>query len=137
MAMMALFFAAALVKVWTPAFSFCRLAFPLALAGWLVINCVPVDYLVARNNVDRYLSGASATVSVRYLAYDLSHDALSQLDRLDGSRELAALEGDWWSPGETVDGLLAQRRERAQAECARWQTWSLSAWLAASGGPTP
>ena len=49
MAMMALFFLAALWKIRQPERAFCRVAFPLALAGWLVINCVPVDFLVAKS----------------------------------------------------------------------------------------
>lgn len=59
MGMMAAFLLAAARKVWRPDFRFCRVVFPLALAGWLVINCVPVDYLVAKDQVDRYLSGES------------------------------------------------------------------------------
>ncbi len=138
MGMMALFFLAAARKVQNPAASFCRLAFPLALAGWLAINCVPVDYLVARNQVDRYLDGESPTLSVHYLAYSLSYDALSQLERLDGSRPLSAYEGDWWGRDDTLAALLSQRRASARAECADWRTWSLSACLAARGGdPTP
>ncbi|MFR5405375.1 MAG: DUF4153 domain-containing protein [Oscillibacter sp.] len=43
----------------------------LALAGWLVINCVPVDYLVAKDQVDRYLSGESGVLDAEYLLYDL------------------------------------------------------------------
>lgn len=131
MVMMALFLLAALWKVRRPGFSYCRLAFPLALAGWLVINCVPVDGLVAKNQVDRYLNGDSATVSVHYLAYSLSYDTLSQLERLDSGLSLAALEGDWWGRDETLGDLLEQRRDAARAECADWHTWSLSACLAA------
>ena len=131
MAMMALFFLAALRKVRRPDFGFCRAAFPLALAGWLVINCVPVDFLVAKNQVDRYLVGESATVSVHYLAYSLSYDTLSQLERLDPNRPLSAYEGDWWGADDTLETLLAKRRDAAREECSDWHTWSLSACLAA------
>ena len=130
MVMMAFFLIAALVKCWRPAFSFFRAAFPAALAGWLVINCVPVDYLVAKNQVDRYLEGESSTVSIHYLAYSLSYDTLSELSRLDENQTLASFEGDWWSPGETLGELLDERRADARAECADWRTWSLSAFLA-------
>ena len=132
MGMMALLFLAVLWKTHKPDFRFCRTAFPLALAGWLVINCVPVDYLVAKNQVDRYLDGESTTLSVHYLAYALSYDALSQLERLDGSLPLYTLEGNWWAPGETLGDLLAQRRAAAQRECSDWRSWSLSACLAGS-----
>lgn len=134
MGMMALFFLAALGKVLRPDFAFCKAAFPLALAGWLVLNCIPADYLVAKNQVDRYLDGRSGgAISVHYLAYVLSYDALSQLERLP-DRPLAAYEQDWWDPEETLSQLLALRREAARASCSHWRTWSLSAWLAVSGG---
>ena len=130
MAMMALFFLAALAKAARPDFRFCRLAFPLALAGWLVINCVPADSLVAKNQVDRYLSGETASIDLEYLLYGLSYDTLSQLDRLDGSR----ICRDWSTGGQArLDTLIQRRRDQARAECADWHTWSLSAYLAARG----
>ena len=128
MVMMALFLLASLRKVQRPDFSFCRAAFPLALAGWLVINCVPVDYLVAKNQVDRYLSGESAAIDAEYLLYDLSYDTLSQLERLDGN----LICQDWRNGGQRrLSVLVSQRRAEAAAECADWHTWSLSACLAA------
>ena len=127
MAMMALFLLAALYKTRRPDFSFCRAAFPLALAGWLVINCVPADYLVAKNQVDRYLSGENTTIDAEYLLYDLSYDTLSQLDRLDGN----LICQDWQNGGQRrLAVLISHRRAEAAAECADWHTWSLSAWLA-------
>ena len=127
MAMMALFLLTALYKTRRPDFAFCRAAFPLALAGWLVINCVPADYLVAKNQVDRYLSGESAAIDAEYLLYDLSYDTLSQLDRLDGN----LICRDWRSGGQRrLFSLLADRRAEAAAACSDWHTWSLSAWLA-------
>jgi len=134
MAMMALFFLAGLWKVWRPDFRFCKWAFPLALAGWLVINCVPVDYLVARDQVDRYLSGESPTVSVQYLLYSLSYDTLSQLERLDGERLVSDYTGQaHWRQRETLAEVLRGRRLEARWEAANWRTWSLSACLAAGG----
>ena len=135
MVMMALFLLAGLWKTWRPDFRFCKWAFPLALAGWLVINCVPVDYLVARNQVDRYLSGESPAVSVRYLMYSLSYDTLPQLERLDGERLLSEYGEAEWRRGETLAGALQQRRLDAQWECADWRSWSLSACLAAGRRP--
>jgi len=134
MAMMALFFLTGLRKVWRPDFRFCKWAFPLALAGWLVINCVPVDYLVAKDQVDRYLSGESPTVSVQYLLYDLSYDTISQLERLDGERLISDYTGQAdWRRGEALSEALRGRRLDAQWEAANWRTWSLSACLAAGG----
>lgn len=128
MAMMALFLLTAAWKVRRPDARFLRLAAPLALAGWLVINCVPVDYLVVKDQVDRYLNGASASIDVEYLLYDLSYDALSQLERLDGGM----LRRDWYTGGwRRLDALIAEQRAEAAADCANWRSWSLSACLAA------
>ncbi len=129
MGMMALFLLAGLWKAVKPDFRFCRLAFPLALAGWLAINCVPLDYLVAKNQVDRYLGGESPVVSVSYLANSLSFDTLSQLERLDGEKPASWYEG--YGTGETLAELLARRRGSAAYQCRNWRTWSLSACLAA------
>lgn len=131
MVMMALFLLTAMRKVHRPDFRFCRWAFPLALAGWVALNCIPADYLTAKSQVDRYLAGEATTIDIEYLLYDLSYDTLGQLDRLDGS--LACR--DERTGGQTrLDALLAQRRAAAQAECSNWHTWSLSACLAAMGG---
>lgn len=132
MVMMALFLLTAARKAQKPDFSFCRLAFPLALAGWLVINCIPMDYLVAKNQVDRYLSGESASISILYLTDSLSYDTLSQLERLDGTRFLSNYEEG--SPNITLNTYLSICRDNARAKCADWHTWSLSACLAAGGG---
>ena len=130
MAMMALFFLAALWKIRQPERAFCRVAFPLALAGWLVINCVPVDFLVAKNQVDRLEAGATS-IDVEYLLYDLSYDTLTQLERLDGN----LICYDRSTGGQRhLSALLSQRREEARRECGDWHTWSLSACLAALSG---
>ena len=134
MGMMGAFLLAAAWKVRRPEFRFCRVVFPLALAGWLLIHCVPVDYLVAKDQVDRYLAGESAALDVEYLLYDLSYDTLSQLERLDGNL-ICTAHGDWDTIGTArLSTLLEQRRQDARADCADWRTWSLSAWLAGRGG---
>ena len=127
MVMMALFLLTALWKIRRPDARFLRLAAPLALAGWLVINCVPVDYLVAKDQVDRYLDGTSASIDVEYLLYGLSYDALPQLERLDGGMPC-------YGGSHCLDTLIADRRAEAAADCSDWRSWSLSACLAAGRG---
>lgn len=134
MVMMALFFLAAMWKIRKPDFGFCRLAFPLALAGWLAVNCVPVDLLVARNQVDRYLAaealGGKPSISIDYLLHDLSYDTLPELARLDSrltffdSRDCDSV---------TLGERLRRRRTEAREECSDWRSWSLSACIAAGG----
>ena len=128
MVMMALFFLAAAWKLAKPDFCFFRAAVPVALAGWLVINCVPADYLVARDQVDRYLSGETASMDVEYLLYDLSYDTLSQLNRLDKGQLVQVPAGQF-----TLDYLLDLERQEAREVCADWRSWNLSACLAAMG----
>ena len=128
MGMMALFLLAAARKVRRPDFRFCRAAFPLALAGWLVLHCVPLDYLTAKDQVDRYLSGESASLSVEYLV-SLSYDTLGPLSRLAGQTVWSDYSG-----AVEIDGILEKQRADARSDCGDWRTWSLSAWLASRGG---
>ena len=128
MGMMALFLLAAARKVRRPDFRFCRVAFPLALAGWLVLHCVPLDYLTAKDQVDRYLSGESASLSVEYLV-SLSYDTLGPLSRLAGQTVWSDYSG-----AVEIDGILEKQRADARSDCGDWRTWSLSAWLASRGG---
>ena len=128
MGMMALFLLAAAWKVRRPDFRFCRAAFPLALAGWLVLHCVPLDYLAAKDQVDRYLSGESASLSVEYLV-SLSYDTLGPLSRLAGQTVWSDYSG-----AVEIDGILEKQRADARSDCGDWRTWSLSAWLASRGG---
>ena len=132
MVMMALFLLLALGKVLKPERSFCRRAIPLALAGWLVINCVPLDYLVARDQVDRCLAGQLETVDAEYLLYGLSYDTLSQLERLDGDQVYTVYAG--YGQGQRLSDLLEIRRAEAREDCADWRSWTLSACLAAGRG---
>lgn len=128
MAMTALFLLAALEKVLRPERSFCRRAFPLALAGWLVINCIPLDYLTAKNQADRYLSGESPSISAEYLLWELSYDTLSQLERVDPDLICRYRGGQAY-----LEKLLSLRREEAREDCSDWRTWNLSACLAGAG----
>lgn len=135
MGMMAIFLTAALWKAVRPDFRFWRMAFPAAVAGWLLINCVPVDYLAAKDQVDRYLSGQSQTVDVGYLAWELSYDALHQLERLDpGTGSGYYGQPGFDSYGEMPLGVvMADRKLDAAEECGRWESWNLSAWLVSHG----
>ena len=71
--MMAALFAFAAGKLAKPERSFCRLAFPFLLGAWLLIAYLPVDALVARDQVRR------GSGDVEYLLYDLSYDSLAFL----------------------------------------------------------
>lgn len=130
MAVMAVFLTAAARKIWRPGFAFCRVAFLAALLCWVAVSFVPVDYLVAKDHVDRYLDGTTNVVDVEYLAEDLSYDALSPLERLDENQSVSRYAGADWDGTQTLSELLNSRRAEARRECSHWESWSLSACLA-------
>lgn len=125
MGVMGLLFLGGLWKVVRPGFRYCRWAFPVMLAGWVLVNCVPIDFLVARDQVGRYLAGESGSVDLGYLVYGLSYDTLGPLEALDGE-EIYEIGGR----NLRLKTFLEERREAARAECGDWRTWSLSACLA-------
>ena len=124
MAVMAALFAFAAGKLAKPERSFCRLAFPFLFAAWLVIAYLPVDAAVARDQVRRGSGDAE------YLLYGLSYDALGYLD--GGSGRIVSVEGG--GSFRRLGELVAERRAQAAGECGRWESWSLSAYLASRGG---
>lgn len=133
MAMLAIFFAAALWKIWRPDFAFFRVLFAAGVAGWLVLNACNVDTVVARYNVALYLGGNTAVMDVAYLATELSYDALPALEALPGDMRVYYGAGDERGWSYTLDDLIQQRREEARTEATAWETWTLSAYLAAGG----
>lgn len=122
MVMLAVFFTAALLKIWKKDFGFFQVFFAASVAGWLLLNAVNVDGMVARYNVSAYLTGNSTVLDLPYLA-GLSYDALPALEKLPGDMPA---RGD-----ATLEEVIADRRNAAAREAGDWRTWSLSAWLAA------
>lgn len=128
MAVMAVFLTAAALSVWKKGFRFWRTAFFTAVVSWVLVSFVPVDYLVARDGVNRYLSGQSG-VDITYLAWDLSYDTLSVLSQVEGDFRLN--RWDYAAKADmTLETALKERRDMARRECAQWETWNLSAYLA-------
>lgn len=122
MAMAAVFLLAAAVKLWKPSVSFFRVLLAGSLAGWLALNLIDPPYLAARYNVDAYRRGTLEQLDAQYLAR-LSYDALAPLSELPGDTPA----GD----GRTLQSLLEDARTGAELECRTFQSWNLSAWLAA------
>lgn len=60
----------------------------LALCYYLLLNVVPLDYFIAKNQVDRYLAGSGNGLEY---AFTLSEDADPQLVRLKDREELKEL----------------------------------------------
>lgn len=126
MGMMALFLAAACVKVWKESFGFFKFAAVAALTGWLALNYANVDRITAEYNVNRYRNGTLEQLDLYYLA-TLSYEALPVLEQLDGDVVMSS-RGDM-----TLGEYLSMRRLEAELDCAGWETWSLPAWEWAAG----
>ncbi|NCB62217.1 MAG: DUF4173 domain-containing protein [Clostridia bacterium] len=140
MVMLAVFFAAVLLKTWKKNFAFFKVLFAAGVAGWLVLNFCGVDRIVAGYNVTNYLSGNLPTVDEEYLALS-SYESLSYLDRLPGDTQVLpgypnptvddGGQGDASYPSCALRDMLADRRAAAAADASSWRTWTLSAYLAA------
>lgn len=141
MAVLAVLFAAALGKIRRPEFSFFKVLLIAGTVGWLVLNYCNVDYIVSAYNVSLYQRQENAVMNLDYLLFDLSYDALGPLEDLPGDT-VAVFRYDGVRDGEgrpgpvgyTLEELLARRRAAAAEDAARWETWSLSAALAAAKG---
>ncbi|MBC5736461.1 DUF4153 domain-containing protein [Lawsonibacter faecis] len=127
MLMLAVFFTAALLKIWKKSFSFFKVLFAAGLAGWLALNFINVDRIVTRYNVSLYQQNQDAVMDLPYLAFQ-SYDTLDILEELPGDMRVY----HYWEG--TLEELIAQRRDRAAADAADWRSWSVSAQLAAIGG---
>jgi len=127
MVMLALFLGAALLKVWRREFAFFPVFFTAAVAGWLALNLCNVDFIVAKYNVALYQRQENSVMNLDYLACDLSYDALWVLEDLPAETEVYA------GGGPRLDEVIAGRRAEAAREASHWQTWSVSAQLAAGG----
>ena len=124
MAMLLIFFAGAALKIWKRDFGFFRVLFAAGLAGWLVLNFANVDAIVARYNVRAYQTGALEWLDVRYLAR-LSCAVVPALETLPP--EMEVIPG---VPQYTVSEVLDDLRTSAAYQTARWETWTLTAFLA-------
>ncbi|MBR6187225.1 MAG: DUF4173 domain-containing protein [Clostridia bacterium] len=90
MAMILLALAASMAKCMLPDRKICPLLTVLALSSWLLLNCLNVDRLVARNQVRMFNDGVLAELDVSYLS-SLSPSVLPALEdiRDDAARRQA------------------------------------------------
>lgn len=123
MAMLGIFFAAALLKVWKKNFCYFKFLFAMAIAGWLVLNFCNVDRMVARYNVSLYQRNRTAVIDLEYLAYDLSYDTLDILGELPEQTITRA--------GKLLKEVIRERQQQAVWAATDWRTWSVSAASAA------
>lgn len=123
MGMTAIFLAAALFKIWRTEFSFFRVFFAAGVAGWLILNYIQPEKLVAAYNLSRYRQGTERQMDLGSLAY-LPYGNLDLIEPYLGEIELADRKNG------TLKVLYAERRADARREAADWRTWSVEAQLA-------
>lgn len=90
--------------------------------GWLVLNACNVDRIVAEYNVALYQRQETVLLDMDYMVNGLSYDALDALEEVtfdDGVHN------------SMMKYAILDRRAQAAREASHWQTWSLSAYLAA------
>ncbi len=133
MVMLAVFFAAALRKIWRTEFSFFKVLLVAGTVGWLALNYCNVDLIVSSYNVSLYQRQENSVMNLDYLLFDLSYDALWPLADLPGDT-VAGYDMDWQTKVATkytLEDALARRRAQAAENASHWETWSVSAALAA------
>ncbi|MBO5034723.1 MAG: DUF4173 domain-containing protein, partial [Oscillospiraceae bacterium] len=122
MVMLVIFLLAAALKVWKQGFGFFKILLTVSIVGWLALNVCNVDRVVASYNVSLYQQDRTVNIDLGYLTWNLSYDALGELEKLPDS----AVQKLW----DPFPYVLEARREQAKEEASHWQTWSLSAYLA-------
>ncbi len=90
----------------------------IGLAFYLTLNLVKIDEIIAKRNVDMYLSGRAEEVDIDYL-FSLSPDALPQIMRLTDSNV------QYVTRIKTINHLKEMSVYYAQME-NNWQSYNLS-----------
>ena len=95
------------IYILKPKFNITAVYLCIALFYYTVLNLVPIDYFVAKSQVDRYFSGDNAGIDY---TLTLSYDAAPQIERLYGTEYDA--EAKQW---------IYDREEYFKQIPARWQ----------------
>lgn len=118
MGLLAFLFGLILLKMAAPKFRYIRSAALISAALFLILNFSNPDALIARYNVDRYLSGTAKTVDVSLLN-SLSDSVVPQLLRLQSDPKV----------GQQANNALVWRQKRYSSGM-NWENGSV-AWLIA------
>ena len=122
MIMLVIFLGASTLKVWRKEFGFFRILLTVSIVGWLALNVCNVDRVVAEYNVALYQRQETVLLDMDYMVNSLSYDALDALEKVDFPRGARLTR---------LKNAIEVRREQAAEEASHWQTWNLSAFLAA------
>ena len=122
MIMLVIFLGASTLKVWRKEFGFFRILLTVSIVGWLALNACNVDRVVAEYNMALYQRQETVLLDMDYMVNSLSYDALDALEKVDFPRGARLTR---------LKNAIEVRREQAAEEASHWQTWNLSAFLAA------
>lgn len=123
MVMLGIFFLTATLKIWKKDFSFFKVLLTVSIVGWLALNACNVDRIVVTYNVDLYQRQVIAAIDLKYMVNELSYDALDPLAEVTFKRP---------AQNAIMEEEIQARRAQARKEASHWQTWCLSAYLAAN-----
>ncbi len=127
MALILLLLIAAVYKLLRPEFKYFPFFLASCMSAWLVLNFMNVDGLIARYNVDAYLSGRLETIDVGHLT-SLSPASIPALIRLS-----SATEEPTSSPSgnlEDVTGILQAQQTGLSQRLSDWRSWDICSQLA-------
>ena len=119
MAVIAVGIAAAAWKLYRPGFGFFRVAGCFALGLWCLMCLANPGGMIARYNVDHYLTGQLDQADARYLWRSMSYDARPALRDLESGAADASVRED--------AALYVSRLEDDSQYCSPWTCWSVSA----------
>ncbi len=100
------------VHIIKPYFNLSAVYLTLGLVYYLILNTVPIDYFVAKSQVDMYINGKRDDVSY---ALSLSADAAPQIERLFETEEK-----------EKAEFYFKNKKEYYESIPKRWQRYNLS-----------
>lgn len=118
MAMLFVFFAIALGRVWLDRIPVIKAYIVIALAFYTVLNFINVDKIIVRANIDRY--ARTGEIDISYLR-DLSYDAIPDMLPLTES-------SDQEISRQVKDYLLQEKQRLSKAE--PWQSFNYSRYKA-------
>ncbi len=96
------------IYILKPKFNITAVYLCIALFYYMLLNIVPIDYFVAKSQVDRYLAGTNDGI---YYTLTLSYDAAPQIERLYGT-EYNNDAKQWFYDREEYQKSLPQRWQR-------------------------
>ena len=118
MIFMLVLFGISLLRIWKDGFSLAKPFIITAIAAFVIINYANVDWIIARNNIDRY--SKTKEIDINYLS-TLSYDALPEIARfkVTDNEKVAA----------DIAGLIKTKSEKALKN-NDWQSFNISRYKA-------